>query len=901
MKKKILALAVILLLAIGAIAWAEEAAPAPEAIRSEVSKVYVLEGKTLQIPITLEPENASRESLRYKVVTPGHFTIDDNGVITGIVDGTSNLVTFGVNAKGETIHNTITVVVQEPVTGIVLEDEDVILNVGKTRRISAKVTPSNASSRVLIYESTDESVVTVNSFGDMTAVKPGQAAIRITSELCPEHSVEVPVKVIGRVDRIKVTADKSRIGVGESIQLNVTAYPKESNPIACTYESNNPSIASVDENGVVTGHKRGKVTIFVYTAEGRRCRDTLMITVNQQPHELLVAEEMTALVGKNIVPDYQFVPESTSDKSLVITSSDTKVARIYMGKIVPVKQGECEITFTSKKWPEVSAVMKLTVLQPVTRVKINDANPTIIVGENYTMDITVSPDDASNKELEYSTNKEDILSVAEDGTITGVGRGKATVYAKAKDGSGERDTLIVTVVQQPETIEVAAEDVAFVGHNKKLAYKVLPENTNDKSVTFTSGDPSIATVNEDGVIKPLKTGMVTITVASKEFPEVKAESTIEVRKYVETITMVEKTASVMVGESIDLSCIVGPEDATDKTIIWSSSNEKIAKIAQNGVEVAVSAANEDDTEISAATEDEAAAEEDNSAEKAVVEETMIDTTQCVVDGLYGGECIIYATAADGSGVVAKCKLTVIQPVTGVHLYFRGNRIGVGETKGITAVVEPSNATNKKVEWEIDNRRLASLEEDKIYTANITGKRWGTILVSAVTDDGGFYAEKEIKIGDFDYAVVTDNLSINQNHVPSFMLNNVSNMDIVKVDVMVLGYNLKDGLVLLGNDGNAQLTGTFKGNLPAGTRKAVEIDFPTLDKWNTQMEKIQACVTGYETADGEKHAIEKENWIWYESVTVDYQIYQQTGGASQPGYRPPVTEEGTGSGTTNPGL
>lgn len=850
-KRGLVGLVLLLALAFSMSALAqEERAPAVESIRFAERKVTVLEGEAVQAPLVVKPEGASMESAYYKAVSPEYITVDETGLITGIKAGSSNVVAFVRNEKGESLHCTLTVVVQKPVTSVEMYSQDVIVNIGRSKRLDASVVPSNASSRVLLWTSSDERIVSVDNYGTITGLKAGEATITATSKLCPEHSASTTVKVIQDVSRIKVTAEKTRIGVGETTQLYVKAWPEAANPVDCTFETNNDEIATVDENGVVTGHKRGKITVYAYTAEGIRRRDTLMITVTQQPSEIVVPETAVAQMGKRLDLACELLPANANDKALTFASSDETVARIDEdGRIVPVAVGACEIIVSSKNWPEVSGICKLTVVQPITKIKITDRNPTLLVGQAYTMTTRITPADATIQALTYSTNKEDVVSVDETGTITGVGRGRATVYAKAQDGSRRQDTLIVTVVQQPEAIAFSAEDVAFVGYKKSLDYEVLPENTNDKSVVFSSSDERIAKVSQKGVVTPLKKGTAVITVSSKEYPEVSASCTLDVQQYVEEIVMSAQAAEVMVTEFVQLGCQAYPQDASNKEVIWSSSDEKIATVDEKGL----------------------------------------------VHGLYGGRCTILATAADGSGVVGKTKLTVIQPVTGVSVYYHQGRVGVGETKEVTAVLEPRNATNRHIKWTVDNKRLASVKGENT-TCSLTGKRWGTVTVKAETEDGGFTDEVEIKIGNYDYAVVADGVSIDGNHVPTIMINNVSDMSIAKVYVLAQGFDLKDGLVLLGNDGNARLTGAYSGAISPTSRVKNGIAFANLSSWNQKLEKVQVCVTGYETSDGMKHEINRNRWMWSEAVTVDYQIYQQTGGASHPTFNPPNTD-----GNANTGL
>jgi len=166
---------------------------------------------------------------------------------------------------------------------------------------------------------------------------------------------------------------------------------------------------------------------------------------------------------------------------------------------------------------------------PVTGVEVTPETAELKVGETAQLTATVSPEGADDPTVTWTSSDESVATVDKEGKVTAVGVGTATITATTTDG-GFTDTATVTVVPTPveEVGAEPAEATLFVGDKLTLETSVGPEDATDKSLTFTSSDPAVATVDKDGNITAVAPGEVTITVASASNPEVKATVTVTV-------------------------------------------------------------------------------------------------------------------------------------------------------------------------------------------------------------------------------------------------------------------------------------------------------------------------------------------------------------------------------------
>ena len=235
------------------------------------------------------------------------------------------------------------------------------------------------------------------------------------------------------------------------------------------------------------------------------------------------------------------------------------------------------------------------------------------------------------------------------------------------------------------------------GATVTLTATVTPGNATDKTVTWSTSNEAIATVS-DGVVTGVKAGEVTITAKAGDKS---ATCTVTVKAKqgtedpddpiaVEGITLDKTTATVEEGATVTLTATVTPDNATDKTVTWSTSNEAIATVSGG-----------------------------------------------VVTGVKAGEVTITAKAGDKS---ATCTVTVtaattepeVVPVTGVTLSQTAVTLDIDQSITLTATVAPENATNKAVTWASDKTDVATVDAN----GKVTAVAAGTANITVTTADGG---------------------------------------------------------------------------------------------------------------------------------------------------------------------
>ncbi len=225
----------------------------------------------------------------------------------------------------------------------------------------------------------------------------------------------------------------------------------------------------------------------------------------------------------------------------------------------------------------------------VTGVSVTPTTLELRVGESGTLIATITPENVTNKNVNWTSSKPEVATVA-DGVVTAVAEGESIITVTTADGE-KTATCKVTVAGIPVTgVSIAPETLSLkIGGTGTLAATVSPENATNKKVSWTSSTPEVATI-ADGVVTAVAEGESIITVTTEDGAK-KATCKVTVSSKdinVSEVSITPETLSLKIGESGTLTATVSPENATNKKLNWTSSAEAVATVA-DGVVTAVAA------------------------------------------------------------------------------------------------------------------------------------------------------------------------------------------------------------------------------------------------------------------------------------------------------------------------
>jgi uncharacterized protein YjdB len=219
----------------------------------------------------------------------------------------------------------------------------------------------------------------------------------------------------------------------------------------------------------------------------------------------------------------------------------------------------------------------------VSGVALNKKVATVNVGKKVTVKATVTPANADNKTLAWTSSNTKIATVS-NGVVKGVKAGRVIITAKTTDGSNISATCTVTVKQPVTRISLSKKATMYTGKKLTLKAKVNPANASNKALTWKSSNTKIAKVASNGVVTGVKAGTVKITATAKDGSRKSATCTVTVRQSVSKITL-SKTNVVLPkkGSSYNVRVTVAPKNAYNKNVAVKSANTKVAKVSASTV------------------------------------------------------------------------------------------------------------------------------------------------------------------------------------------------------------------------------------------------------------------------------------------------------------------------------
>ena len=339
--------------------------------------------------------------------------------------------------------------------------------------LTASVIPVEADQSV-VWSSTDESVITVGENGTLSPVGVGKAEIVCTAADGSGVSARCPVNVYIGVKSLTISKEKVNLLFGGSedltkVDLSCTVSPEAASFQAVEWSSSDESVAVVNRSGVVTAISAGKATITATSSDpraGGSITASCVVSVGDAVQEIQISGKGRIVVGKDAQMKATVFPETALSTKVKWSSSDSKVLKIDKdGKVHAVATGKATITATAKDGSGVVATKEITVYQPVTKLTPSKKSITMFAGQSRTLKVKVSPAKASDKSLTWKSSKNSVATVDQNGVVTAKKKGTATITATAKDGSGIKCSIKVTV--EPG-LPINVPSVAFGIYNGNL-------------------------------------------------------------------------------------------------------------------------------------------------------------------------------------------------------------------------------------------------------------------------------------------------------------------------------------------------------------------------------------------------------------------------------------------------
>ena len=557
--------------------------------------------------------------------------------------------------------------------------------------------------------------------------------------------------------------------------------------------SSDESIATITNDGYIRALKAGDVWFTALTPDFEYS-DHIWATVREIPfapfNSLTLDSGLNAAfvnTGKAITWAATISPSTTANlNSLIWQSAAPHIASVSVqgdrrkATVGGNSPGMARITVSSPVMGR-SAASTITVRQSVGSVGLNRNSLPLTIGQTSQLTHTISPSNAYDKSVTWSSSNPNIAVVSSSGLVTARGAGTVTVTVTTREG-GKTASCTVTVsnVSVANVRLVPNSLVLNIGNTANLSPTVNPANATNKNLTWSSSNNNIATVSASGQVRAVAPGNATITARSVSNPNVFDICTVNVRTIPVASVRISPGNNITldIDKSADLTATIDPTNATNKTVTWSSSNNNVATVSSAGRVTAKGAGN---ATISVRTNDggrtasltvtvrqpiisvnnvtvtspltlteggqgnlTATVTPANATNKSVTWSSSNTSVATVSDGVVTarapGTATITVKTNDGNKT-ASSRVTVnarIVSVTSVSLNKTTASLAVGQSENLTATVHPANATNKRVSWSSSNDLVVSVSPAPVLvsqTGRITAIKEGTARITVTTADG----------------------------------------------------------------------------------------------------------------------------------------------------------------------
>ena len=303
--------------------------------------------------------------------------------------------------------------------------------------------------------------------------------------------------------------------------------------------------------------------------------------------------------------------DAPASTKFIWSSSDPDIVRVTNnGNVSAVGHGDAVITAKAADNEYLEASYTVHAVVPVEKITVWGPEEPLYLSNKaedatFQLGFSIEPEDAYFQQVTWSVSNENIATVDESGLVTGHAPGKAVVTAVSTEPQTAGRRVIqtmceITVRQAVTALETEAGTLELnVGEKAALTVTVMPENASNRKVLYATSDPAVATVDENGTVYAAACGECKIVCEAADGQGATVSRRVRVTSHVTRVSLDTEKITLPIGGTYPITATIEPEDASEKGLIWTSSNVFVARVAGGRVE----AVGQGDCEITCTTID----------------------------------------------------------------------------------------------------------------------------------------------------------------------------------------------------------------------------------------------------------------------------------------------------------
>ena len=563
-----------------------------ESVSLDITSLGLIIGETQTLVATVLPDDATNKTISWSTSDASVATVNSSGLVSAVAEGSATITV--TTADGDFTATCDVVVDPVPdidVIGVDLDITATTIYLDNCTQLTETVQPTNATNQNVSWTSSDDGIATVDENGLVCATGLGNAVIYVTTadggflanceitvENQPVEQYTLTVTVVGGgTEAIVIDPDQDLYDDGTEVTL--TALQPDNGTDFVSWSGD----ASGTDLEITVVMDDNKEVIATYEPIEGCTNISMPYSQNGVGDNCYIASGTVKYINSW---NMDYVEVNGQDFTNIWVS----------GEDIPASaDGLIHITyFSTVGWAhfEIDGIDGDIEEVAVTGVSVLSTSATVEAGESVTLYETVTPSDATDKTVSWSTSDAEIATVSSSGAVTGIAEGTATITVTTNDG-GFTASATITVTETPIDIPVTGVSVdpisasVEVGEIISIMAIVEPTNATNKEVLWNSDNYLVAEVDSFGNVTGMAEGIVTITVGTVDGGYIATteitvtETPIDIP--VTGVSIDPTSASVGVEASVTLTETVSPSDATDQNVSWSSSDEAIATVTSDGV------------------------------------------------------------------------------------------------------------------------------------------------------------------------------------------------------------------------------------------------------------------------------------------------------------------------------
>lgn len=567
MKKALTALLLLLACLLPLCAFAEEG----NRLTLSQGEALLFTGRSLTLRLT---QSAKREKVTWASDDPQVASVSSSGRVRAHAEGTATItasVPSGASAS-------CLITVEIPARSVSLSQAKADVYLGREPlTLTATVSPESATTKAVAWTSSNPSVASVDENGRVTPLSAGTARITATAKSGVKRTATVHVRVPAQ--SVTLSRDEFTVYAGKSLRLSAAVAPKNAFDKRVAWSSSDESVATVSRTGSVLGKGEGTAVLTARTASGATATCTVHVEVAVKrvslrgPARLGVGEADTPL-------SWQITPANATNQTLTFTSSRPDVASVdEKGVVRALSVGTTRLTALSASGAKASVTLR--VVQMPESVTLSRDTLLVTLRRTARLSAEVLPKNAHDRGVTWSSTNPAVATVSRTGVVTGRAVGECDVLAR--DASGHTAVCRVQVCIPVTSIRLDKKQVTLVrgGSGYRPQVTLAPANATLTALHIASSDPAVATVDETGLITPVSSGACTVTFTTVSGKT--ATLAVRVVDPAESISLPETEIALKSGDSRQMTALVLPETAGDRSVEWQVTDKNVAAVTSDGL------------------------------------------------------------------------------------------------------------------------------------------------------------------------------------------------------------------------------------------------------------------------------------------------------------------------------